>query len=344
MLRSNAPRHLQTFHPTAGGFEMGLKDWFEEDLFDLRVSANPSEAEPPELARARAMQGSAADKAEFFRNIHIDTEQFLDSMKFIQKLIGRANRTDRPGGLWLIGEGGTGKSLILQKIFEQYPPVETKITRNVSVLVVSLDEKTSESSILISLILQLGQDPELLRYRDNADLREQVIDALRACQTRAILFDESHHIWLKPNGKPRSADRSGGSVGGFLKRFYDRTGVAMIFAGTPGLEEVLKLNDKQSKTRWTAEIRLTEFKFDAKFVGVLKALDNAIPLPEKSELDETNRAQKIYRATNGNFRALKNFLAECVFLAAEKNCSYIADIHLREAFFNLFGLLQNPFA
>lgn len=319
-------------------------DLFSSGGFDAQRSVKLDGIETADQARKHALQGSPAEKTEFFSTVHIGTPQYSAALGFILAMIKRVSRTRSPGGLWLIGDGGTGKTLILKKVLELFPPVDTGGAWIVPVLVLSLDEKTSESSILISMLLQLGQDPELLRYRDNADLREQVIDALKTCQTQAILFDESQNIWLTTKGNVRSADRSGGAVGGFLKRFYDRTGVAMIFAGTLGLEKVLRLNDKQSTTRWSAEIRLQEFQFDKTFIGVLNALDEAIPLPELSGLGNLDCATKIFSATLGNFRAIKRFLAEAIFLAAESNSPSITDRHLHDAFINIFGLKENPFA
>ncbi len=322
---------------------MNFADIVTDNLF-LSPPVNPITCLHAQEARISAMAGSPKDRAEFFRDIHVNTKQFINSLEFLTTLIERARRTKYPGGLWLIGDGGTGKSFLFKKLYEKYPPIENTLSRHVPVLVISLDEKTSESSILIYMLLQLGQDPELLHFKDNDDLREQVIDALHACGTLAILFDESHHIWLKPNGNVRSADRSGGTIGGFLKLLYDRTGVAMIFAGTLGLEKVLELNDKQSNTRWPAEIRLCEFQFDEQFIGLMNVLDEAVPLPKKSDLGEMEVAKKIHQATNGNFRSLKNFLAEAVFIASESNSQKIESPHLRLAFFNLFGLRVNPFA
>lgn len=310
----------------------------------LSLSPLEGPALSPQEMRLQAMRSGPDERSRFIKEVYVETEQFKFSFNFISKLIEKSKRTDTPGGLWLMGEGGTGKSFLLNKIQAKYPPIETEYSRIVPVLIISLNEKTSESSILISMLLQLGQDPELLNFKNNDDLKLQVVDAMRTTQTQAVLFDESHHIWLKPNGKVRSADRSGGTIGGSLLRFYDLTGVAMIFAGTPGLDRVLELKDKQSNTRWEGTIRLNEFQFDEKFVGLLDALNQALPFPESSRLTEEDRARKIYLATKGNFRSLKNFLAEAVYTAAEDGATCIHDNHLYQAFQDTYGLESNPFA
>jgi hypothetical protein len=322
---------------------MGYTGAANSDLFQSLAQDDKPILSPPEL-RLRAMQEGPAERSRFIKEVYVETEQFKFSFNFISNLIERSQRSDTPGGLWLIGEGGTGKSYLLERIQAKYPPIETEYARTVPVLIISLNEQTSESSILISMLLQLGQDPELLHFKNNDDLKLQVIDAMKTTHTRAVLFDESHYIWLKPNGKVRSADRSGGTIGGFLLRFYDLTGVAMVFAGTPGLESVLQLNDKQSSTRWEGRIRLNEFQFDERFGGLLGALNQALPFPEPSNLTEEDRARKIYLATKGNFRSLKNFLAQAVYIAAADGATHIHDNHLFQAFQDTYGLESNPFA
>lgn len=322
---------------------MGYTDLLTANFFESQRNQSQVVVSPQE-ARLLAMQGTPADRSRFVEDIYIETEQFKFSFEFISKLVERAKRTNKPGGLWLIGEGGTGKSFLLKKLEDKFAPIETGSVRVVPVLIISLNEMTSLSSILMSMLFQLGQDPELLYYKNNDDLKDQVVDAMRTAETQAVLFDESHNIWLKPNGKTRAADRSGGTIGGFLLRFYDLTGVAMIFAGTPGLDRVLELNDKQSGTRWEGRIRLSEFAFDEKFIGLLATLDQALPFPEGAHLSEEGRARKIFLATKGNFRSLKHLLAEAVFMAAESHASCVTDQHLLAACETTHGLELNPFA
>lgn len=91
-------------------------------------------------------------------------------------------------------------------------------------------------------------------------------------------------------------------------------------------------------------MQLHGFQLDAKFVGLLKALDQAIPLQERSELDKEEVATKIYQATQGNFRLLKGLLAEAVLIAAQQNSPVILKKHFEKAYFNIFlNADKNPF-
>ncbi|WP_334108638.1 TniB family NTP-binding protein [Methylobacillus sp.] len=310
-------------------------------LFDA-VELRPSvQVIPASLSRLQALDGTPAQKADFVRQVKVNVEGFNQARKFIDALLARAKHTRKPGGLWILGSGGVGKSFILDDIYHRYPPKETQSTRHTPVLSLSFEGTPVWSTILLSLILQLGQDPDLLHYRKNDDLRDYLVDALPECGTVAIMFDEAQHLWLNTKAK-RVQDRMGGALGDAIKRLYDDLQVAFIFTGTPGLIKVYE-DDAQAKTRWSGLLQLQEFVFDNRFIGLLKALEEAIPLEGQSQLTDENTAFKLYQASKGNFRLLKDLLAEAVFLAANSNSLSISTRHLANAFFNRFCAVENPF-
>lgn len=310
-------------------------------LFDNVELRSSTQVTPLSLTRIQALDGTPAQKADFVRQVKVNVEGFNQARKFIDNMLARAKHTRKPGGLWILGSGGVGKSFILDDIYYRYPPQETQSSRYTPVLSLSFEGTPVWSTILLSLILQLGQDPDLLHYRKNDDLRDYLVDALPQCGTVAIMFDEAQHLWLNTKAK-RVQDRMGGALGDAIKRLYDDLQVAFIFTGTPGLIKVYE-EDAQAKTRWSGLLQLQEFEFDSRFIGLLKALEEAIPLEEQSQLTDQSTALKLYQASKGNFRLLKDLLAEAVFLAANENSVSISTKHLANAFFNRFCAVENPF-
>lgn len=100
-------------------------DLFSSSGFDAQRSVKLDGIETADQARKHALQGSPAEKTEFFSTVHIGTPQYSAALGFILAMIKRVSRTRSPGGLWLIGDGGTGKTLILKKVLELFPPVDT---------------------------------------------------------------------------------------------------------------------------------------------------------------------------------------------------------------------------
>ncbi|WP_291518471.1 TniB family NTP-binding protein [Acidovorax sp.] len=318
---------------------MGDYDLNTQSLFANVVEASPVVKQiSPAEARSLAMAGSPADRAEFTRAVSVAVDSYRKSSEQIRKLIERARRTSCPGGLWIIGQGGMGKTFVLEAIHQNYPPIETPILRTCPVLLIKFSARPSVSDILLSLLLEMGQSPAFLRGLSNAELEEAALDAMRICKVCVILFDEAHHLWLT-TGKN---SRSGGTVGDFLKRFYDSSGVAFIFAGTEVLTQAYE-KDPQLNTRWIGRIDLQGFKNDLKFRGVLAALDAALPMTSPASLASEPLASSLYRACDGNFRKLKMLLSEAVYLASAENAPSLNKHYLKQAYLDLSAEEETPF-
>jgi len=320
---------------------MGHKDFVTAPLFDNNALHSTASVPSPVEQRASALKGTAAERAEFTRHVSVDVDGYRLANKYIDGLIARSEWTRHPGGFWILGDGGVGKSFILDAVYRRYPPSETQTTRYCPILILSFASRPSESDILISLLLQLGQDPGTLSYQNNSELEEILLEALPACKVLGILFDEAHHLWLNTKAK-RIADRQGGRLGDFLKVFYDRSGLAYIFAGTSGLENLLE-SDTQASTRWAGKIKLQPFADDEKFRGLLYSLDEALPMQEQMGLSCEPLASQLFNATLGNFRLLKALLAEAVFIAASEGMPKLTTKHLALAYFAIFCVEATPF-
>lgn len=293
------------------------------------------------ITREEALLGSPEQKQRFFLDVTVQVGGFTKARRFVDALLDRRKRLLKPGGLWIIGDGGVGKSFVLNDIHERYPVLDTSIARITPLIWLSFRGRPSISDLLCTMLLQLGQDPDLMKNRDNQYLEDSLVEALKACGTLGVLFDEAHHLWLTTSGR-RHKDRIGGPIGDLLKRLYDATPLAYIFSGTPGLTDAVFV-DKQVSTRWPGIITLKQFNLDEQFYGLLGALDRSIPLPEPTILAQQKFADKLYISTRGNFRLIKTVLAEAIFQAANDNSTKIEMKHLAESHFITFGDGENPF-
>lgn len=320
---------------------MGFADFATAPLFGGMTPPPPVNALSPAEQRAAALQGSPSERGEFTRTVPINVDGYRLANEFIDNLIASSERSKYPGGLWLLGDGGLGKSFILEAAYRRYPPYENHLKRYCPVLTLTFKSKPSESDILVSLLLQLGQSPDILSYEKNSDLEAIVKDAMKACGVLAIFFDEAHHLWMNTSAK-QAVDRTGGVLGGFLKTFYNDSGVACIFAGTPGLQDIYD-RDPQIHTRWPGIWHLTPFANDEKFRGLLAALDQALPMPEPAGLADEPLASELFISSKGNLRLLKNVLAAAVFIAATENAPKLTWKHLQRAHFLTFCTEATPF-
>lgn len=290
-----------------------------------------------------ALHGTPADRAEFTRKVSLDVDGFRRAMTVMEGLYERAERTNRPGGMRLTGDGGEGKTFILEKFLQAHPPVENTMARTCPVVLLTFSGRPSISDILLSILLTLGYPVQMIRTQKNSDLQKIAVSAMVSCKVRVLIFDEAQHLWVSSSSRSqRPLDRIGGQVGEFLKLLYDQSGVAYVFAGTNGLKDAFNL-DAQASTRWPGNVQLYPFKNDDYFRETLRVLDHAMPMESSSRLNDERLASRIFDSTQGNFRRLKSLISEAVYLSASEGAKSVSERHLAKAYFQLIGDEQTPF-
>lgn len=323
---------------------MSNPDFHTGSLFN---SPSPVAKEPvlsPQQLRAQAMAGTPKDRQIFSLSVRIDVEGFRLASIFMERLLDSARRTKSPGGLWLLGEGGSGKTFALTSFAERHPHVTQGVIQTCEVLRLPFEGRPAESDIWLGILLQLGQNPDALLRLSNKKLKSLVYEATEQATVRVILFDEAQHLFISSSasGGKRSKDRLGGPLADVLKRFYDKSGVAYVFAGTPGLRDYVE-RDPQVNTRWPAVRLLEEFQYDEKFIGALAVLDVALPMEEPAGLSEPELSKQIFASSQGNFRLLKNFLAKAVFIAASAGSKSIERKHFQQGHFETYCEERTPY-
>lgn len=320
---------------------MGHRDFDTQSLFGKGVPSFPEKLSP-EQQREQALAGTPEERAEFTRNVAVHVEHYRLGLQTCASLIKRAGRTNKPGGLWVYGDGGSGKSFLLNSVAEAHPPYETETGPIFPVLMVTLPGRVAESTLMAMLLMQMGCDIRFIANQSNDDLETTLVTALKASGVRAIIFDEAHHLWGVNSSSKKAASGLGGVVGNTLKRIYDRSGVAFIFSGIRQLKLIVDV-DPQLSTRWAGNRLLTPFGNDVSFRGILAALDKAIPMPEPADLAANKLASKIHVACQGHFRTLKDLLAEAVYLASVENAPSLTREHFRRSYIDIYCSETTPF-
>lgn len=293
----------------------------------------------PKEERALAMAGGPDDRAQYVLDVPVAFDGYRKANKYIDALLARAKVSSKPGGLWIIGEGGRGKSFILERLLKRLKPVEGEHRRYCPVLYITFESRPSIGEIYIRLLIQLGQDPRSLKGLTLKELRDILKDAVGTAGVLLIAFDEAQHLWVLSTKK--SKDDAGGTLGAALKRLYDFLGVAFVFIGTPPLDKI-RSRDQQS-TRWPGLSFLQAFQFNDEFLGILAALDECLPMPQKANLIDPNLSKQIFESSRGSFRLLKMLLAEAVRIASQSGAKLISQGHLAEAHFLVHCAEETPF-
>jgi hypothetical protein len=286
-----------------------------------------------------AMAGTPDDRAQYVLDVPIAFDEYRRANKYLDALLDRSKVSSKPGGLWIIGEGGRGKSFILERLLKRLKPIEGNHRRHCPVLYVTFESRPSIGEIYVRMLIQLGQDPRSLGKLSLKELRDTLKNAVEATGVLLIAFDEAQHLWVLLS--KRSKGDAGGTLGAALKRLYDFLGVAFVFIGTPPLHEI-RCQDDQT-TRWPGVSFLKAFQYNNEYLGVLATLDECLPMPEKAGLICPNLSAEIFESCRGSFRLLKMLLADAVRIASREGAQCISRQHLAEAHFLVHCAEETPF-
>lgn len=328
----------QSGHRTARGQEFRATQSMELPLGGTRLSPTPEERRA-ELREA-ALHGTSREKIAFLTNeVFVPTADFIYVTETIDGLVRQASLCGIPGGMRVCGPGGSGKDAIIRYIEKQRPRILGGQQRICPILRVDFGGYLAPTDILGSMHAQLGSAYK--KYQTISDLEDLLFRALKECHTEAIIFNEAQHMLRVASSKSRSELRLSGQAGDWLKRFFDKLLVPLFFFGVSGWDAVFD-KDGQLGTRIPNHHDL-EVPDKATSLGILQALDEAIPMPESAGLATPLLANPILQTTRSNWRLVIKLLGGALVSAAEAGADKIQKQDLSYSYAINFGKDGNPF-
>lgn len=300
---------------------------------------------PPPLdahaARAKALAGSPEQRAAFLESeVFILTPDFCHVIDVIERMVGRRTAFVNAGGMRIVASSGMGKDTIIRYLERKYRPSWSGGRLLSPLLSVHFTQRPSPGDILKHFLDQLGAAHR--NARSIKELQDDLVAAMDACGTLGLIFNEAQHLLYSSSASARVRGRLAGETGDWLKRFLDTARRPAFFFGIPGWDQLFEL-DAQLGSRIPHRHEILEFGFDSKFIGILKALDLAIPMPEPAGLDEPALAAVLHEVTKGKWRLLIHVLKEAIISASTAGATRIERQDLSAAYQMTFGLMINPF-
>lgn len=260
--------------------------------------------------------------------------------KATMDLIRQAHESARGGGspvcCYISGPPGVGKSELYAAYMHPFERRSTQEGTIIPILPFFLPIPATPRSVASRILEQLG-DPNFERGT-TASLSSRVAHFIRECQVELLVLDEFHHFI------DRDTRHVLVTVSEWLKTLIITTGIPVAAFGMLSGERVLDYrtdpaeDESQLGSRFALRRRLTPFCWDEKegqneFQTFLQLFDDALPLAERSELDDPDAALRIHFATAGLTRPLKdNLLPRALELVVKGGGERIERKHLRKAF------------
>lgn len=270
-------------------------------------------------------------------------------LKAITEKVGECQQVSKiaaePKCLLVMGPPGAGKSTIYKKAQARFPRrVENGVTI-VPVLAATIPVPATVKALATRLLTALG-DP-LADKGTTTSKTERLYKLIEECKVELIALDEFQHFI---DSDSQVVLRT---VSDWLKNLINETKKPVVLFGLPSSIQILYSSQlNQLSRRFPYRIELNPFKWESEadkleFRCFLKALDDELPLPNKSHLADPITAFRLYYASRGIVNYVMKIVRTASHLAVDRNKPQLTEELLAESFDleikQIYPRLLNPF-
>jgi predicted AAA+ superfamily ATPase len=244
------------------------------------------------------------------------------------------------------GLQGAGKTTLREYYESQHKRKETEDGMFIPVLATQIGVPATEKSLATSLLEALG-DPAA----DKGTVVSQTMrlrHLLKDCKTELIILDEFQHFIDRDSLKVLK------KISDWLKTLINDTKIPIVLIGMPYSHIVLDARgNEQLKRRFSVRESLKPFEWGStqeervNLRKFLRAVDEALPLNERSQLGSTQIAFRFYCATNGIVSYIMDIIKGACYLAFDTGAQLLNLDTLADAYDSRFALefpeRVNPF-
>ncbi len=243
----------------------------------------------------------------FLDDVLIPHKAFQAATDRVEMFFQSAQAMQEPVCFALLGPSGSGKSRVLDYVYQRHQPSRGPDGLHIPIIRVSVPSKPTIKG-LGDLILKDIDKSDERRYTEN-ELTRRIQVLMRNCGTVLLMLDEFQHFYDKHGHVVWH------HVADWLKVLVDNVRCVLVVAGLPECSAVIEQNEQLAR-RFRAPIRLPRFSWqnDAErdeFIACLETFYEVISehcgVPR---FHEEPWAFRCYCATGGLIGYLKNLLSE----------------------------------
>lgn len=246
------------------------------------------------------------------RHVILQHARFRLSLSRIAEVHHYSRQNQASGGLLIVGPSGVGKSCVLKHYHQLFPLVHESQRTRIPVLMVMTPASPTVKS-MAEAILTAMHDPMAARGSAE-DKTLRIYQLFERCGVELLLIDEFQHFYYAHTIVEFR------KVTDWLKNFISVTNTAVVLCGLPESETVVQSNEQLAR-RFSAKYTISPFAIDpsedfTEFRGLLKAMQDVLPLPVESPIYEANMARRFLVASNGLLDYVRKILEGALSIAA----------------------------
>jgi Cdc6-like AAA superfamily ATPase len=243
----------------------------------------------------------------------------------LKQVIEDSQEGVEPECVAIIGDTGTGKSTLLERLADKYPRVEHAEFTEVPVLYVKIPPRCTVKMLAGVLLKKLGS--KFWDRGDEVDRTHQLVTLLKACRVRLIILDEANHL------ADRGASKSHYFVGDWIKQLIDVAKVPVVLAGTPTAAILWQTNEQLGdRFREVMTLEPLSMSRPEELRSVLRTFAGLMDGIEVADFVGTPMARAMVFATAGRLRAIRKLLVRSVKFAEDEALPRIDKTTLERAF------------
>jgi hypothetical protein len=244
--------------------------------------------------RRRWRELSASERIAYANKLIILHPRFREAVDLLARCHLDSRQSREPNCGAILGASGVGKTSVVDHYLRQHPPEETDTCTRQPVLKVTLQPNASPKGIAADLLLALG-DPAWCRGTVQT-LTSRAVKLLEHCGVELIVLDEFHHLFDIDQAKVMT------KASQWLKVLIVNTRIPVVVCGMPEAEYVLSAEHTERRFKHRMALHCFTWRTAQgrrEFCGMLKKLDDTLPLTESSNLASAETAARCYLACRG---------------------------------------------
>jgi hypothetical protein len=273
-------------------------------------------ATSPERKKWKTM--AAEDRIAAVNTLLVLHPRFRDAVNLLKRCHEDSRRSAEPVCGALLGTSGVGKTTVIDHYRRSFPVEETETATRQRVLKVTLQPNAKPKGIAADILFAL-RDPAWSSGTVQT-LTNRAVHLLEHCGVELIILDEFHHLFDSERSRVMT------QAAQWLKVLIVNTRIPVVVSGMP--EATYVLNAEHTERRFKDRLTFRCFNWRTQpgrreFCGMLKKLDDTIPLVKVSGLAIPDLAGRIYLACRGIPDYLMTLIRGAVREAIERGAEVI---------------------
>jgi type II secretory pathway predicted ATPase ExeA len=220
--------------------------------------------------------------------------RFREAVNVLKRCHDSKSHSNEPVCGAILGASGSGKTSVVNHYIRQHPREETETATRQPVLKVTLQPEARPKGIAADILLAL-EDPAWSSGTVQT-LTNRAVKLLQRCGVELIVLDEFHHLFDMERLKVMT------KASQWIKVLIVNTGIPVVVCGMPESEHVLRAEHTERRFKERQTLHCFSWRTISgrhEFCGMLKKLDDSLPLAQASGLAEQELAGRFYLACRG---------------------------------------------